>query len=130
MVDDAAGVEGTTILVVEDDGTIRDLIETVLARSGARVLLAASAEEAVATAAAEPQLDLLLTDLLLPGASGRELAMQLRPMHPALKVIYMTGWREHASLDGIPDAVVLSKPFQLKELARVVASALGRDGET
>jgi CheY-like chemotaxis protein len=126
---DGAAGDRPTILVVEDDATIRDLIRTVLARFDARLMLAGSAEEAAAAAAAEPHIDLLLTDVLLPGASGRELATTLRGTHPALRVIYITGWRENTALDGIPDAMILSKPFELKELARVVASALGRDGE-
>ena len=74
----------------------------MLARSDAHLLLAGSAEEATAAAAAEPHIDLLLTDVLLPGASGRELATTLRGTHPALRVIYMTGWREHAALDHVP----------------------------
>lgn len=129
MAGDGEGHDRSTILVVEDDATIRDLIRTVLARFDAHLLLAGSAEEATAAAAAEPHIDLLLTDVLLPGASGRELATTLRGTHPALRVIYMTGWREHAALDHVPDAMILRKPFELKELARIVASALGHDGE-
>ncbi len=119
--------ERPTILVVEDDETIRELIRKLLARFGARLLIAGSAEEASAFAAAEPRIDLLLTDVQLPGASGMELASTLGGTHPDMRVIYMTGWRDHASLDNVPDAMILSKPFQLKELERIVASALGRD---
>ena len=120
---DGAG-DRSTILVVEDEEAIRELVRTVLAPIGARVLLAGSAEEALAAAAGEAQIDLLLTDVVLPGEHGTQLATTLRDAHPALTVIYMTGWREHVALDGIPDAMVLSKPFELKELARLVASAL------
>ena len=114
-----------TILVVEDEEAIRELIRRVLGTTGAHVLLSGSAEEAAA-AAAESHIDLLLTDVVLPGASGKELATRLRATQPGLRVIYMTGWREHVEVD-IPDAIVLSKPFQMKELVRVVASALGRE---
>jgi DNA-binding NtrC family response regulator len=116
----------TTILVVDDEEAIRELIRTVLAPIGARVLLTGSAEEARAVAA-DTQIDLLLTDVVLPGANGAELATTLRAAQPALQVIYMTGWREHVELADVPDAMVLGKPFQMKELARVVASALGHD---
>ena len=115
-----------TILVVEDEEAIRGLIRTVLAPTGVRVLLTGSAEEASA-AATGTHIDLLLTDVVLPGASGKELATTLGDAQPGLKVIYMTGWREHVELIDVPDALVLSKPFQMKELARVVASALGRE---
>jgi CheY-like chemotaxis protein len=118
--------DGATILVVEDEEAIRELIRAVLAPTGARLLLTGSAEEAGAVAAGT-HIDLLLTDVVLPGATGAELAATLRAAQPALKVIYMTGWREHIELADVPDATVLSKPFQIKELARVVASALGSD---
>jgi CheY-like chemotaxis protein len=117
----------STILVVDDEVAIRELIRTVLAPTGARVLLAGSAQEAFAIAAGEAHIDLLLTDVVLPGKSGTALATTLHDAHPALTVIYMTGWREHTALDGVPDAMVLSKPFELKELARLVASALSSD---
>jgi DNA-binding NtrC family response regulator len=117
----------TTILVVDDEDGIRDLIRTVLEPTGAQLLLAGSAEEAAA-AAADAHIDLLLTDVTLPGASGTELATTLRTRQPALKVIYMTGWQEHVSLDDVPDALILNKPFELIELARFVAAALGREG--
>lgn len=123
-----SGEEGdrATILVVEDEEAIHELIRMVLTPMGARVLLTGSAEEASA-AAADMRIDLLLTDVVLPGASGKELATTLRAAQPGLRVIYMTGWREHVELMDAADAIVLSKPFQMKELARVVASALGRD---
>lgn len=124
------GRDRTTILVVDDDATIRDLIRTVLAQFDARVLLAGSAEEAAVSAATEPHIDLLLTDVLLPGENGAELATTLHGTHPAVRVIYVTGWRDHAALDHVPDTMILTKPFEPKELARVVATALGRNGET
>ena len=92
---------------------------------GSRLLVVRSAEEAVA-AAAGTHIDLLLTDVGLPGASGTELAAELRAEHPELPVIYMTGWQEHGALTDVPDGMLLSKPFELSALKRAVASALGK----
>ena len=119
----AAG-DRTTIMVVEDDDAVLELIRQVLAPTGARLLLAGSAEEASTLVTGDAQLDLLLTDVLLPGARGTELAASLGATRPALRVIFMTGWREHASLADAKDGVILAKPFELKELARAVANAL------
>ena len=117
----------TTILVVEDDEAVRELIQKTLAPIGSRLLVAGSAEEA-ALLAAEAEIDLLLTDVVLPGASGTELATWLLAEQPTLGVIYITGWEEHSALAGIPSgAPLLRKPFDLWELAQSVTSALGKD---
>jgi len=113
----------TTILVVEDDAAVRELIRKVLAPAGSRLLLAGSVAEAAA-AAAGTKLDLLLTDVGLPDGSGTDLAAGLRAEQPDLRVIYMTGWQEHLALADIPEGALLSKPFSLAELARVVAGAI------
>jgi CheY-like chemotaxis protein len=124
--DSGAAADRTTILVVEDNESVRELIVKALAPTGARILVAGSAAEAVA-AAAGTQIDLLLTDVGLPGASGTELATTLRSEQSAMRVIFMTGWQEHPALGDITGGVLLSKPFNLAELARVVAGALGQD---
>ena len=113
----------STILVVEDDETVRELVRKALAPLGTHVLVAGSAAEALA-AAAGTHIDLLLTDVGLPGASGTELATELCAEQPDLQVIYMTGWQEHLALPDIPAGALLSKPFNLVELTRVVAAAL------
>ena len=115
----------TTILVVEDDEAIRELVRKALAPLGTHVLLAGSAAEALAVAAGT-HVDLLLTDVGLPGASGTELATELCAERPDLQVIYMTGWQEHVALADVPEGALLSKPFSLAELTRVVAGALDR----
>ena len=118
--------ERTTILVVEDDEGVRELITKALEPMGARLLVAASAAEAV-EAAIGAHIDLLLTDVVLPGMSGTELAASLCVAQPALRVIYITGWEEHAALADVPDGGLLRKPFGLAELTSAVANALGRD---
>ncbi len=110
------GRDRTTILVVEDDETVRELVRKALAPLGTRVLVAGSATEAL-VAAAGTHIDLLLTDVGLPGASGTELATELRATQPALRVIYMTGWQEHNALADVPDGLLLSKPFDLAGVA-------------
>ena len=113
----------TTILVVEDDDAVRELIRKALAPVGSHLLVAGSAAEAAA-AAAGTHLDLLLTDVGLPDGCGTDLATRLRAEQPDLRVIYMTGWQEHLALADIPEGALLSKPFNLAELTRVVAGAL------
>jgi DNA-binding response OmpR family regulator len=116
----------TTILVVEDDEGVRDLIRKALAPIGARLLVAGSAADAVVLAADE-HVDLLLADVVLPGASGPELAAQLRAARPTLQVIYITGWDDHSALAGVPEGVpLLKKPFDVWELAQAVTSALSK----
>jgi CheY-like chemotaxis protein len=122
----AGAGDRTTILVVEDDEVVRGLVRKALTQLGTRVLVAGSADEALA-AAAGTHIDLLLTDVGLPGASGTELATALRAAQPALRVIYMTGWQEHNALVDVPDGLLLSKPFDLAELERAVAGALGKN---
>jgi CheY-like chemotaxis protein len=104
-----------TILVVEDNDAVRELIKRALAPGGSRLLVAGSAAEAAA-AAAGTHLDLLLTDVGLPDGRGTDLAARLRAERPGLRVIYITGWHEHIALDDVPDALLLRKPFELAEL--------------
>ena len=122
----AGAGDRTTILVVEDDETVRELVRKALAPLGTRVLVAGSAAEALA-AAAGTHIDLLLTDVGLPGASGTELATELRAAQPDLRVIYMTGWQEHLRSRTSLTDVLLSKPFTLAELERAVADALDKN---
>jgi CheY-like chemotaxis protein len=122
-----AADDGRTVLVVEDDVAVRELIRKTLAPLGSRLLVAGSAVEAAALAA-ETHVDLLLTDVVLPGENGTVLALTLRADRPALRVIYMTGWHEHAALADIPDGFQLfRKPFDLSDLARAVTTALDDD---
>jgi two-component system cell cycle sensor histidine kinase/response regulator CckA len=115
-----------TILLVEDDEAVRELIRKTLAPSGSRVLVAGSATEAHGVAAGT-LIDLLLTDVVLPGASGIDLATKLRAEQPALRVIYITGWHDHSALADISDGdQLLKKPFDMSELALAVASELGQ----
>jgi two-component system cell cycle sensor histidine kinase/response regulator CckA len=117
---------GETILLVEDNESVRRVFERLLRGLGYAVISADSAE----TAEQIPDLDgvaLLLTDMMLPGASGRELAQRLVVRRPDLRVIFMSGYTEddvvrHGAVDGT--ARFLHKPVDLDRLAREVKAAL------
>ncbi len=116
-----------TVLLVEDEAAVRDLVRTVLERHGYRVLAAGDATEALAIATAHPaSIDLLLTDVVLPGRGGPELAEQLRDTRPGLRVLFTSGYAETTSLDvaALGPHAYLAKPFTTDDLARKVREAL------
>ena len=122
-----------TILLVDDEPDVRGLARDVLAPQGHRVLEAGNAEEAlrVAREHGEP-IDLLLTDVVMPGLHGHELAAQLRAQRPGLKVLYMSGFAlvqaQHEMLEtraGLePGSPILPKPFSPESLTRKVSEVL------
>lgn len=121
------------ILVVDDEPEVRALAREVLEAKGYRILEAGNAEEAlrVAQEHADP-IDLLLTDVVMPGLHGHELAAQLRAQRPGLKVLYMSGFvlaqAQHEMLEtraGLePGSPLLPKPFSSESLARKVGEVL------
>ena len=120
---------GKTVLVVDDEENVRGSIRQVLERNGFRVLLAGDGEEAmrVFRSSAGP-IDLLLTDAVMPGVSGAELAERLCGRLPGLKVIYMSRQAENPSrLGGQVDggAEILEKPFSPAQVATKVREILG-----
>ncbi len=120
---------GETILVVEDDASIRSLAAGVLRGHGYEVLEAGHAAEAIAACELCPPVSLLLTDVLINGMSGNELAHLLLPSHPGLQVLYMSGYTEMDVVQrGIvqPGAKFLQKPFRPGELLRRVGEMLSQ----
>jgi two-component system, cell cycle sensor histidine kinase and response regulator CckA len=119
-----------TILVVDDEASVLAVVEEML--KGYRILTAPNAEEAmrVSTSYVGP-IHLLLTDVVMPGPSGRELARQLRLQRSEMKVLYMTGFAlvtgqeqfSEASGDE-PDAPVILKPFTSERLTEKVREVL------
>jgi two-component system cell cycle sensor histidine kinase/response regulator CckA len=105
-----------TILVVEDEPAVRRLVATLLRRYGHQVLEAGDPDEGETVAAAcAGALDLLVTDVVMPGRSGAELADQLTAARPELKVLYMSGYTENAIVHqgALDDGVAfVSKPFE------------------
>lgn len=127
----AAGrkVQGT-ILVVEDLAPLRRLVELMLTQIGYRVFTAASAREALALAGEGGlEFDLLLSDIVMPGMDGRDLARLMRSARPALRVVLMTGYAdllaESSDLDELGADAIVQKPFARAQIERVLADVLG-----
>ena len=117
---------GETILVVEDEDSVRGLVARVLSRNGYKVREAREPEEALRDLAdGAGDIDLLLSDVVLPGMSGPALADRLSAAQPDLKVVLMSGYTDDAvvCLDYV-GAPLLKKPFTLTGLLTVVAHAL------
>ena len=121
--DDAPSAQTATILVVEDEDAIRHVAERVLRSRGYSVITAASGEEAVAIADGK-RIDLLLTDMMMPGMSGPQLAERLRQTHPDVKVLFTSGYSREAVASGIGDAGFIGKPYGLRELVTAVVLRL------
>ncbi|MET0400123.1 MAG: ATP-binding protein [Longimicrobiaceae bacterium] len=116
-----------TVLVVEDDEAVRSLSRLVLERCGYTVLAAANGGQAIRAAAQHPgPLHLVLTDVVMPGMGGGELAAELARRLPGLRVVYMTGYLDdELERHGIaPSPAVVRKPFSPGRLARAVRGAL------
>jgi PAS domain S-box-containing protein len=120
-----------TILLVEDDPQVRDVGRRILERAGYIVLATGDAEAAIAAADRHPgHIHLLVTDVLLPRVSGRELAARLAIHRPAIKVLFVSGTSDgaiarHRMLE--PGTEFLEKPFPLVALLRKVRQILGVD---
>ena len=110
-----------TILLVEDEAAVRRLVGEILSRLGYRVLVASDGIEALALSRefAEP-IQLLLTDVIMPGMDGRELAERMMITRPDTRILFMSGYAEPP----IPDEVLLQKPLTPDALARKVAAIL------
>jgi len=119
---------GEVILLVEDDATIRKLVQRLLSSLGYQVFEAEDGPSALSALAEIPHIDLLFTDIVLPsGISGVDLATMAQERHPDLKALYMSGYTRNA-LSGSHDESIhlLSKPFRKDELARAVHQTLNK----
>jgi two-component system cell cycle sensor histidine kinase/response regulator CckA len=115
-----------TILFVEDEDSIRMLGARILRRHGYTVLTARHAEDALTLASQPGAIDLLLTDIMMPGLNGRALAIQLRRERPALKVLFTSGYSEVADELQDDDSAFVQKPYTPERLAREVGRMLSR----
>lgn len=116
---------GARILVVEDDVRVRAATGEALAELGYRPLLCDSAEDAGALLASHPDTALLVTDVVMPRLTGPELVERLKPDHPTLPVLFVTGYvGEAGEAEQFVGHKVLRKPFTIKQLGRAVAEAL------
>jgi CheY-like chemotaxis protein len=116
------------VLVIEDDPDVRDLAAQMLKGLGYRVIEVPDAAKARKLLAERTQVDLVLSDVVLPGGlSGPEFAEKARTTHPDLKVIFMSGYpAEAAKRNGFLGSgkVLLAKPFQRQQLAKALREAL------
>jgi PAS domain S-box-containing protein len=117
-----------TVLLVDDEREVRDVVAEMLTRRGYAVVAACDGQEAVHVAAdAERTVDLVLSDLVMRGLTGRETAERIRTLHPEAKVLYMSGYSDDQ--DAVASAVqpgtgFIQKPFSGDDLARQVRELL------
>jgi len=121
-----------TVLLTEDEAAIRDLVQTILERHGYKVIVASGPADATALAESwKGTIDLLVTDIVMPGGTGPELAQRLRERRPGLKVLYISGY---PAREVTPNAVqsagttFLPKPFTRQVLLRAMRDAIESGG--
>jgi two-component system cell cycle sensor histidine kinase/response regulator CckA len=118
-----------TVLLVEDEESVRQLVRDTLAAKGYHVIAAQDGQAGLTAAAMyEVGIDLVLTDVVMPGMGGRELVQQLLVSRPGIKVLYLSGYTEDAIVnDGTTESgkTFLQKPFTLQNLSRKVREILG-----
>jgi len=131
-----SGAARRTVLLVEDEEVIRAFVQTVLEQAGYSVVPAADGRVAGELFAAAPdQFDLLLTDVLMPHATGLELVARVRQVRPQIPVVFMSAFTGGAPLasDSLPpEEQLIEKPFTVASLLKVVSAALvsGHSDET
>jgi len=133
-VETVSGPEGrvaATVLLAEDEDQVRNVIRRILLEQGYEVLDAGSGEEALAHLEShDGRIDLLLTDLVMPGMSGKELADRTQELRDDLRVVFMSGYTDDAVLRrrvGEGTVTLLEKPFGAEALRAAVGSALNGD---
>jgi two-component system, cell cycle sensor histidine kinase and response regulator CckA len=117
-----------TILIVEDDDSLRNLLMKSLTKNGFKTLSAGTGDEAIQSFHKYPPIDLLITDVVLPQMSGREVAERLTSLRPEMKVLFMSGYApDIISNQGVldADAAFIAKPFTGEMLAQQVRELLG-----
>ena len=115
-----AGVTNATIMVVDDDSEVREIVAEFLSESGHHILQAGDGNEALQLLQTLPDIDLIVTDVRMPGVSGIDLAEKATREHLGLKVILISGYF-------VPQRVnwpVLHKPFSMQELGEAVRTEL------
>jgi len=125
---EAPAAPRSMIMVVEDEQPIRELMQRALRAQGHSVIVVASGDEALAAAELHPVIHLLITDVVMRGMNGRELALRLQRSRPDLRVLYVSGYtQQQTGLDQAgPDVTFLEKPFALHDLLAEVNRLLQR----
>jgi PAS domain S-box-containing protein len=126
----SANGAGSTVLVLEDEQVVRDIVVVVLEELGYHSLEAASGPEGLEILRSKQKIDLLVTDIGLPGLNGRQVADAARLIRPELKILLMTGYAEAAAT---PDGVLargmamITKPFSIDRLAGQIKTIIETD---
>ncbi|WP_337996024.1 ATP-binding protein [Oleispirillum naphthae] len=126
---DLALPQGKVVLIVEDEDAVRVFGARALSAKGYTVLEAADGEQAIGILQDHDEVDVLITDMVMPGMDGATLARLVRQEYPAIRVVLMSGYSEDIASDDLadsPDVLFLAKPFSLEALAEKVAEALER----
>lgn len=123
-----------TILLVEDDETVRLVLERILLEAGHRVLTAGDGNEALAACTLHSQeIDLILTDIIMPGLSGDEFAATVQMRYPRIPILFMSGYADHRVADNPnlnPETNFISKPFGALELTTRISGMLNKSAPT
>jgi CheY-like chemotaxis protein len=129
LVEAPRAVAGEAVLVVDDEPVVRSLIVEVLEDLGYRALEAADGPTGLKILQSRVRIDLLITDVGLPGINGRQLADQARERRPELQVLFITGYAENATLaHGFldPGMAMITKPFAVDTLAQKIRQMIGQ----
>jgi two-component system, cell cycle sensor histidine kinase and response regulator CckA len=122
-----------TVLLTEDEQDVREIAREFLESGGYHVIEAKDGAEAIALAAKHRgRIQLLVTDMVMPGMTGQELAVRLQSEHPGLCVVFMSGYSEHAAMemaDADPTVRLLTKPFSRAAILRAVGEVLRGDAK-
>ena len=116
-----------TVLLVEDEPMVRNVAERALTRHGYQVITADNGEEALDVLGRGEQIDLLISDVVMPGMDGPTMVREARKSRPELKILFMSGYAEEQlrkSID-IENVNFLPKPFSVTELAEAARRAAG-----
>jgi CheY-like chemotaxis protein len=120
-------MSGATIVVVDDDESVRRLVQRILRREGYDVLSAANGAEALVVCEQNPNIAALITDVDMPGMNGRELAQRVLALYPNIRIIYMSGHHDDEQLHEMVAAhavVYLEKPVPRELLIRKLRELL------
>lgn len=118
--------EKRTILLVDDEPAVRSIVLRILKRAKYTVLEAENGESALKLAEEhEGPIDLVITDMFMPGLRGPEVVQRLAPKRPGLRALFMSGYADQDARTGVPaGANFLNKPFSAQELAAAVEAVL------
>ena len=125
---EAVGDKQKTVLIVDDESALRELLAMMLGELGYQVMQAEDAASGLEILRSAARVDLLVTDIGLPGLDGRQLAQAAREHRPDLKVLFITGYPNDPSAGGIPagpGTEMIPKPFAVDALAEKVRGLLG-----